>query len=190
MRTVFMTVCLVGVLSASLAAQRSEPSLGDLARQQRQAKKNSAKHVITNEDIARSKEPLNETTAPPADEAKPTAKPSEGNAAKQQKSETVDAAAKTPVDQDYRAAVQKQRAEIAKLEQQIADTDRKMRVQSTNYYMDAGSRLRDSKAWVEQRTNIEKETAETQKKLSEANAKLDDLLEQARKLGIPASSLQ
>jgi len=76
------------------------------------------------------------------------------------------------------------------LEKEVAEIEHTQKVQSTNFYLDAGARLRDPKKWTELREKQDKEVAEKQQKLQEARAKLDQLLEQARKLGIPTDTLQ
>jgi Skp family chaperone for outer membrane proteins len=182
----------VALLGAAAFGQssRAEPSLGDVARQQRADKKAAPKRVITNEDLPSSSSGV--TVAPsPAGGAAPTRDLKDSKDAKKPADVAhADAPSKTPVDADYRAQIQKQRVEIAKLEKEVADLQHKQQVQSTNAYMDAGARLRDPKAWTDQRDKLDKDIATRQQKLQDARVKLDDLFEQARKLGISTASLE
>jgi hypothetical protein len=200
MRRILIAAVSTALLSVCVAAQTPQPSLGDFARQQRQAKKAAPTKVYTNEDFSASKQPIADAPAPDATSSSATttgatADEKTASAAKAAPAKDSGAAAADPakaaafVDKAYRASVQKERAEIARLEKEIAEADRKTKIQSTNYYTDAGSRLRDPKAWTDQRAKMDKEMADNQQKLQEARTRLDDLLEQARKLGIPASSL-
>ena len=183
-------ICLVSVLILAgwaIAQSSQQESLGDLARQQRQAKKQEPKkHVYTNEDLAGTKNDGGVTVAPgpatPSDEKK-DATPSKSQTAGKKDSENL------PPELTYRIAVKKQRAEVAGLERAVADTQHKIEVGSTSYYIDAGNRLRDPKKWTEQREKLDKELADQQDKLQQARTKLDDLMEQARKMGVPPSLL-
>jgi len=188
MRRTLIVGFSVALLGAAAFGQSSstERSLGDVARQQRADKKAAPKRVITNEDLPSSSTGV--TVAPsPAGEAVPT-KDSKKPATSGKPEDA--AASKTPPDETYRTEIKKQRAEIANLEKELAELRHKQQVQSTNAYIDAGARLRDPKAWTEQREKLDKDIASRQQKIQDARAKLDDLLEQARKLGISTASLE
>jgi polyhydroxyalkanoate synthesis regulator phasin len=191
MRRTLIVGFSVALLGAAAFPQSSstERSLGDVARQQRADKKAAPKRVITNEDLPSSSTGV--TVAPsPAGSAVRAAD------AKDAKKPAIDgkpgspAAYKTPSDETYRTEIKKQRAEIANLEKELAELQHKQQVQSTNAYIDAGARLRDPKAWTEQREKLDKDIASRQQKIQDTRAKLDDLLEQARKLGISTASLE
>lgn len=188
-RILILGFSLALLATAALAlSQAAQPSLGDVARQQRSEKKATPKHVITNEDLPSSSSGGVTVAASPTGGATP-AKDSK-DAKKPAAAAHADGDAKTPADETYRTEIQKQRAEITRLENEVADLQHKQQVQSTNAYMDAGARLRDPKAWTAQRDKLDKDIAAGQEKLQDARTKLDDLLEQARKLGISTSSLE
>jgi hypothetical protein len=203
MRNFVISVFSIALLTGVLAAQSdaNQQSLGDAARQQRTAKKSAPAKVITNDDLA-DLHPKDEPTsaATPSSAAKPDsdakkspsdAKPTAAKSdAKDKKTDAPPTASETQIEQKYRDDVRKQRTLVAKLEKEIADKEHTVQVQSTNYYMDPGSRLRDPKAWAEQREKINKEMAAKQEKLQEARATLDRLLEEARRLGIPERALE
>jgi hypothetical protein len=191
MRRALIGVVSVLMLAGWTSAQNSQSeSLGDLARQQRQARKHEPKeHVYTNEDLAKAKDDGGVTVTPgpaTATDEKKDATPAtkNQNAAKKSGAETL------PPELTYRMAIKKQRAEVASLEKAVADTQHKIEVGSTSYYLDAGNRLRDPKKWTEEREKLDKELAAKQDKLQDARVKLDDLMEQARKMGVPASLLE
>src|SRR4051794_7405768 len=194
MRRTLIVGLSVALLGAAAFGQSSgaERSLGDVARQQRADKKAAPKRVITNEDLPSSSTGVTVAPSSPADTAE-SAKNATSKSKEPKKPADVahaEAPSKTPVDADYRAQIQKQRVEIAKLEKEVADLQHKQQVQSTNAYMDAGARLRDPKAWTDQRDKLDKDIATRQQKLQDARVKLDDLFEQARKLGISTASLE
>jgi hypothetical protein len=54
-------------------------------------------------------------------------------------------------------------------------------------YADAGNRLRNSGDWDKQDTQYKQQIADKQKGLDDAKQKLDDMQEEARKAGMPAS---
>jgi DNA primase catalytic subunit len=201
MRSILISALSIIALGGALVAQSSQteqPSLGEVARQQRAAKKAAKAHVFTNEDLTAPKEDPELAASPTAADKPSTDKTSPDDKTAQPKDEkkvvgvkAAEAALKkTPVDEEYRAKVQKQRSEIEKIERELADLQHTQQVQSTNSYMDAGSRLRDPQKWTEQRNKVDKDITEHEEQLHEARNKLDDLIEEARKLGVPESSLE
>jgi hypothetical protein len=54
-------------------------------------------------------------------------------------------------------------------------------------YADAGNRLRNSTDWDKQDAQYKQQIADKQKALDEANQKFEDVQEEARKAGAPAS---
>jgi hypothetical protein len=197
MRSVWLSTLSIALLAGPLVAQTAQPSLGDLARAQRaaaerNANKNGGKHVYTNDDLTGLRSSSDGVTvAPsPAGAAKSAdSKEADKSATASSKNEKSNVKA-VPAEETYRKDVQKQRAQIAQLEKDVDELQHKLKVQSTNYYFDAGSRLRDGKQWAEDREKMDKDIEAKQQKLAEARTKLDDLLEQARKLGIPSSALE
>ena len=154
--------------------------LAAVARQQRQQKKTSNEKVWTNDDFV-------DRGTPPA-EAAPAADAQAGDMAASDK--TADAAKKdAPTDKAKAAAalqkkIDAQKAEIQMLTREADIADREFKLQVANYYADAGNSLRDGKKWAEQRDAKEKEINDKKQALANAKAKLDDLLEQARKADI------
>jgi len=187
-----LSVALLGIVGFG-QSQSAQTPLGDVARQQRADKTAAAKRVITNEDLPSSSTGVTVAPSSPTDSgatAKDTASKTKDTKKPAEATGDSTSSSNTPADTDYRAQIQKQRAEIAKLEKELSELQHKEQVQSTNAYMDAGARLRDPKAWSEQRAKLDKDIDSRQQKLQDARTKLEDLLEQARKLGISTASLE
>ena len=195
MRSIFVSVVSVMLLGGALLAQSAQPdqrSLGDVARQQRAAKKSAKTHVFTNEDLATPTQDPELAAGPIADDK---ASSDKAAPAKDEKKAVgvqaaVAATKKTPVDEEYRVKVQQQRDEITKIEKELADLQYALQVQSTNAYIDVGSKLRDPRKWTEERNKLDKDITDHEGQLHDARNKLDDLLEEARKLGVPGSALE
>jgi hypothetical protein len=154
--------------------------LAAVARQQRQQKKASNEKVWTNDDFL-------DRGAPPAEAAPAT----DATATPEAAGKTADAAKKDASTDDKAkaaAALQKkidaQKAEIEMLTREADIADREFKLQVANYYADAGNSLRDGKKWAEQRDAKEKEINDKKQAVTNAKAKLDDLIEQARKADI------
>lgn len=207
MRNILITGLAVALLGGLMLAQSEiapEQSLGDAARARRGTQKSAPKRVFTNEDLAASRPAQDEVseTKPtssatdksdnkssdsPAKSSDPKKEVANKEVAKKDAAPTENS---TALDEKYRGTIRKQRETIATLEQEISDNEHKVQVQSTNYYMDAGARFRDPKAWTEQREQMNKEITAKREKLAAARAELEKTLEEARKLGIPSSSLE
>lgn len=166
-----------------VAALASAQSLGDVARENRAAKRKQAARVITNDDVA---------SSAPAEQPAAVA-PTNAPTTQQQRRDkiTTDLVRETEKQYgEYRKRANDLKVEIAKLQGEAAQVERNRLVQATNFYMDAGQRLRDPKAWTEQRQKLDEDVAKKNKELEAAKQKLEDLREEARKLGIPASVVE
>ncbi len=153
-------------------------SLGDVARQQRQAKRPSTAKVYTNDDIPMVAQP---SPAPPA----ATAPDKSDKDAKDQKAEDKPA---TDTKAKAAAAMQAQadglKKEIAQLEREYSVSEREYKLRAATYYADAGNSLRDPKKWAESDRQYQAEMADKRKGIDAAKQKLADLQEQARKADI------
>jgi hypothetical protein len=201
-----MTAALLGGLLFAQSGVAPEQSLGDAARAQRNDKKSAQKRVYTNEDLAAQRPAQDEvsqtkpaTSATDKSDKKTDAattpatdKKSDGTAKAEPaaKKDAAPAETSTGIEEKYRGSIRKQRDTTAALEKEIDDNEHKVQVQSTNYYMDAGARYRDPKAWAEQREKMNKDIDVKREKLAAARAELEKTLEEARKLCIPSSSLE
>ena len=64
---------------------------------------------------------------------------------------------------------------------------REYQIRAAAMYADAGNRMRNSADWDKQDAQYKQQIADKQKSVDEAKQKLDDLQEDARKAGVPAS---
>ena len=183
-RMKFSGAVLLAILLAALAA--GAQSLGDVARQQRQAtaKAKPAK-VWTNDDIpsVQAAEASDKTGAAPAGAAK-------DDAAKTADNKAAPAGDKSKEAEAWKSKIAAQKGEIATLQRELDIAQREFKLQVANYYADAGNSLRDPKAWQDQSKKTQDEIAAKQAAVDAAKAKLADLQEQGRKAGIPASALE
>lgn len=162
----------------SLSAIAQQPSLGDLARQARKNKPTEpSTKVITNDDLrsgAIAPEPATST-----DEAKPDAekaKSSESSPADKVKAEEEKAkAAKDRQDQ-----IAAERDKITKLQSDIDNLQQQSKQRASNYYSDAGTRLRDPKKYADDVQKDKDDLAAKQKELEDAKTKLGELEDKAR----------
>jgi hypothetical protein len=104
-------------------------------------------------------------------------------------------AAKAPDDEAKRQAAVKQwadkfaaqKAQIDLLSRELDVLQREYQIRAAAMYADAGNRLRNSGDWDKQDTQYKQQIADKQKGLDDAKQKLEDMQEEARKAGMPAS---
>ncbi len=102
---------------------------------------------------------------------------------------------KAPDDEATRQAAAKQWADktaaqkdqIDLLARELEVLQREYQIRAAAMYADAGNRMRNSADWDKQDAQYKQQIADKQKALDEAKQKLDDLQEDARKAGAPAS---
>jgi chromosome segregation ATPase len=173
---VIVAIAFASLFSLSAAAQ--QPTLGDLARQARKNKPTEpTTKVITNDDL-RSSAPTR-SSADDSD-AKPepdkNAKPAEPSA--EEKAQREEEKAKAAKDlQDQIAA---QREKISKLQSDIESLQQQSKQRASNYYTDAGTRLRDPKRYADDIQKDKDDLAVKQKELEDAKSKLEQLEDKAR----------
>jgi len=177
----------------------SGPSLGDYARQVRKDGGSTGKaktKVFDNDNLPREDklsvigEPASassgEAKAPAAGEEKPSA---------EAKAETLPAKAKTVDDEaakqaawkQWQARLTAQREQIDLLTRELDVAQREYQIRAAAFYADAGNRLRNSADWDKQDAQYKQQIADKTKALEDAKQKLDDMGEEARKAGVPAS---
>jgi len=171
------SIALASFFSLSAAAQ--QPSLGDLARQARKNKPTEpSTKVITNDDLrsgAIAPEQATSTDEPKPDTEK--AKSSEPSPADKAKAEEEKAkAAKDRQDQ-----IAAERDKITKLQSDIDNLQQQSKQRASNYYSDAGTRLRDPKKYADDVQKDKDDIASKQKELEDAKIKLEQLEDQASK---------
>ena len=178
-------------------------SLGEYARQVRKEPDGKPKTKVFDNDNLPKTDKLSvvgNAPAPGAADAAPAeSKPAEtANAApgSQPKAETGAPPADTSkMDQAQKEAAWKQWGDKIKAQQETIDlltreldvVQREYQIRATAMYGDVGTRLRNSADWDKQDAQYKQQIADKQKALDDAKQKLDDLVEEARKAGVPSS---
>ena len=184
-RTLYVSALALVIFACGTAlAQSSDQDLVTAARKARAEHKNAPDtKVWTNDDI-RSAQPA------PAPAASADAKPADAKTGDTKDAAKPDAAKAPSADDKDKASaamqrkIDAQKAEIATLSTQADLAEREFKLQVANYYADAGNSLRDPAAWTKERDAKQKEINDKKQAVADAKAKLDDLLEQARKAGV------
>ena len=167
-----LTITVLCCLSASLGIAQS---LGDLARQQQDKKgtQSKARHVITDDD-------LKSPSSPPASSSGSSDSLKKDKAPSPQSSASADASARSAAELQARIKDQKQR--IADVEAYMKDIEKQMEPWKTSdcthiVYTDSQRNACDQP----QKLTAEYERAKQRLKTEQAN--LEDIQEQARRLG-------
>lgn len=182
----FFAFCAFG---ASLAFSQT---LADAARNQQAKKKaTSTSHVYTNESLEFHPAPPDTIAAKSSDSSKSsTAKADE---AKSDDAAGGDTEAPDPAVEKKKAAdaikdkYSKQQAEIATLQRELDILVRENRIRAATYYADAGNRLRDEAKYAADDRKYQADIAAKQKAITDGQANLEKIREEARRAGVPLS---
>ena len=171
----FLTVTAAASLLAATAPGQDSPSLGDLARQQRQQKEKSktapgkdakAAKVITNEEIH-----AHAGTAPAAVGEDHTASASPSTAS----SSEVKQSAET-----WTSQIQGQKSQIASLQRQIDEINESI-------HFAPGNCVENCAQWNERQQEKQRQVEGMQAQLEEQRKRLEEMQESARKQGYGSS---
>ncbi len=177
----FSTLLIVPAAAQSQGAQ----SLGELARQQRQAKKGpAATKMYTNENLPTTAT-INITGAASAPEAPAAKSEAKTDARVDAKADPFSPEDKQKMAAEYRSKVADQKKDISQLEREVDVAQREYKLRAAVFYSDAGTRLRDEKKWADEDRKYQADITAKQKELDAARQKLSDLQESARKSGLP-----
>ncbi len=109
---------------------------------------------------------------------------------------STESAPKTPEDEqaakeaqwrNWNDKLDTQREQINLLGRELDVLQREYQLRAAAMYGDAGNRMRNEADWDKQDAQYKQQLADKQKALDEAKQKLDDMQEDARKAGVPAS---
>jgi hypothetical protein len=197
--TMLVALAFAVLLTGTLAAQ--DDSLAEHARQVRKDKAGRpvAKKVYTDDDVPHV-DKLSEIPSTPSDEAKaenaqttesgaPAKAESKfaGDAAKPAEKKEEPASAKEKDWDSWKGKLQKQKEVIALAQRELDVLQREMRLRQAAYYSDIGQRMQNSAAWDREDASYRDQIDKKQKEVDSAKAKLEDMQEQARRAGVPAS---
>jgi hypothetical protein len=198
--TMVIALAFAVLLTGTIAAQ--DDSLAEHARQVRKDKtgRPAAKKVYTDDDVPHI-DKLSEIPSTPSDEAKAEsaktgesgspakageAKPA-GDATKPAEKKEEPASAKEKDWDSWKGKLQKQKEVVTLAQRELDVLQREMRLRQAAYYSDIGQRMQNSAAWDREDASYREQIEKKQKEVDGAKAKLEDIQEQARRAGVPAS---
>ena len=203
---------LFGALAGSSALAQNAP-LGDYARQARKQKNQQAPPVKSydNDNLPRTDKisvvgeapaetPEASTASTGVGEAATKAAATAANPATASSGKQEPTAQSAPAEEKkssedekqkmlkgWQEKIQKAQSHVDELAKDLDLTNREYRLRAAAFYADAGNRLRNATQWDKEDTGFKEQIADKQKKLDEAKQQLEDLREQARRVGVPSS---
>jgi hypothetical protein len=198
--------------NSSSGSSSSGSSLGDYARQVRKDPAGTSKPKVYDNDNLPREDKLSvvgQTPATTTASTAPTDSTAPAEAAKpasDNKTETQDKAAtevkapsgaaptaaeddanKAAADKQWADKIAAQKDQIDLLGRELDVLQREYQIRAAAMYADVGNRMRNSADWDKQDAQYKQQIADKQKALDDAKQKLEDLQEEARKAGAPAS---
>ena len=98
-----------------------------------------------------------------------------------------EAAQREKANKEWEKKFAEQRSQIELLTRELDVVQREYRLRAAAMYADVGNRMRNSAQWDKEDTDYKQKIADKQKTLDDAKQKLEDMKEEARKAGAPAS---
>ena len=184
----FMTkLTFMLLLVALLVGAANGQSLGEAARQARKNKSGPApgQKVYTNDNLP-TNAPISVMSGsgvntPPSEEKKGDA------AAKAAGAQAASSGDAKKDEEEWRARFADQKGKIQLLERELEVAEREHQIQVAVFYADAGTRIRDDRKWADQDRKYKSDIEAKQKQIADAKQQLEDMRDQARKAGMPAS---
>ena len=190
---------LLGSLCVTMPASAQDDSLAEQARQSRKGKVTTQKHIYDNDNLPREDKLSIVGNAQPAPDAAAPASASPATAEATDKAPAshpaVDTAATAKSEaerkqaewQQWKERIVGQIAQIDLAQRELDVTDREYKLRMAALYADVGNRLRNSGQWDKQDQDYKQQMETKRKALDDAKQKLEEMQEQARKAGVPAS---
>ncbi len=171
---------LAGLWTATAAAQ----SLGEVARQQRAQKPPTPVNVkvYTNDNLP--------TSGGLSEVGQPAPSPSPASAkatAAVEKAEKASTEERTRLEAEWRAKFAEQKKNIAQMQRELDNLIRENKLRQRAHFYNANEQLQRSAEFAAANQRYEAEIAEKQSSLDQAKQKLEDMKEDLRKAGLPAS---
>lgn len=167
------------------ALAAAQQSLGDAAREARKNKPpEPTTKVVTNDDFGRpwvSEKP----DSPAASDAAAKSDADKDKQKAEKKKTSVEEQAE--LDKQWRERISAQNEKISVLERELDVLQRENRLRASNYYGDAGNRLRNPQKYADDERKYRDDIATKQKAIDDAKTELENMREQARKAGASAS---
>jgi len=177
-------VCGFAAIAVAQQTQQNEPTLGDIARKYRAAKKPGTPARVIDNDTMPSISSADSTSSADSNPAvKPAAKA--GDPKDQTKASPTEKAKLQA--EEWKTKIDAQKHEVSLLQRELDVMEHQARIRAATYYADAGEQLRDPGKYAEDTRKQQGEIDTKKQALDTARQKLEGLQEQARKAGMPAS---
>ena len=169
----------------TLGSLASSQTLADMARQARKNKPapNPSRQVITNESL--SMRPSDDSTSSDTASATDTKTGDKTADKKDDKAAAGSEEDKKKLAEEWKSKIQKQSDEVATLKRELDIYQREAKLRAAAYYGDAGNKLRNEAAYAQEEQRQQTELANKQKAISNAEQKLSQMRDEARKAGVP-----
>lgn len=188
MQRIFGFALLAAVLAALVAIPAlAQESLADQARDATKTKKpRPANEVVyTNDNLPTG--PKDTSEAPPPAPATQGANDQSADKDKGEKSLQQTEADRKKQETEWRKKFADAKHNIELLQRELDVTEREHQLQAAAFYADAGTRLRNDRAWADKERDYQAQTDAKKKAIADAQQKLEDLKEQLRKANLPSS---
>lgn len=181
---------------SSQATPASETSLGNYARSLKKDKKLQAAKKFDNDNLPREDKLSIVGSAAASTDSGSTGQDqaaSDANSADKTKAATPSVTPgespeeRQQVYEQWKQKIGSEQSHVDLLSRELDVEQREYKLRAAEFYSDAGERLRNQTAWDKEDADYKAKLAEKQKALDEAKQKLDDVQEDARKAGVPAS---
>ncbi len=199
-----LAIVILAAFAASLAAAQSQdqpsPSLGDYARKVHKDPSTAAKPKVYDNDNLPKDNKLSVVGPAPAVDADSSGVSDKSSSpdSKAPAEKAVDAkAVAKPIDDEqarkqtewkgWQGKISGEKDQIDMTSRELDVTQREYQLRAAAIYADAGNRMRNAAAWDKEDADFKQKIADKQKALDELKEKLNDLQDQARKAGVPAS---
>lgn len=184
-------VCMaMGVLLLVGVSMASAQSLGEVARSTRKGKtqQRPANRHFDNDNLPKGD---HVSVVGPAPAVNANGENQAGEANGQQMAPNADPKAAAEERQqaadDWKKRIDEQKKKAESLSHELELTQREYRLRAVAMYSDAGNRLRNAAMWDKEDADFKKQIDGQQKAVNAAKQELEDLKEQARKAGAPAT---
>ena len=199
----FTTAAFVAILATSCASAQDAP-LGDLARQVRKQKPAPTNKTFDNDNLPKddkvsvvgqapdqssdgNPQDTNNAAAQSADPAAQSVDAGKSGNGEQKSSTDEEQAKKQAMWKEWQNKIKQQRDAIDLANRELDVANREYRLRAAAFYADAGNRLRNSTEWDKEDSQYKDQIAAKQKTLDDAKKKLEDMQDEARKVGVPSS---
>ena len=208
-----LAIVILATFATSMAKAQSQdqpsPSLGDYARKVHKDPSTVVKpKVYDNDNLPKDNKLSVVGPAPAVDADSATASDKSSSADSKAASDTKAGDAKAadakagakPTDEEqakkqaewkgWQGKLSAQKEQIDMTSRELDVTQREYQLRAAAIYADVGNRMRNAAAWDKEDADFKQKIADKQKALDELKEKLNDLQDQARKAGVPASMLE